>query len=125
MPTWHALHAEALARSCLDPVQQIFLVRIRLCSEHGIFLVITISVLMMFVDGRATLVMCPVSLAGQWIEQAELTWGEGLRIHQALPRLCCWRHEMASVAAGVHVPQEVCMRESSLALADHLSPVCT
>ena len=46
------------------------------------------------VDGRATLVMCPVSLAGQWIEQAELTWGDGLRIHQAPPRLCCLEVEV-------------------------------
>ena len=35
--------------------------------------------------------MCPVSLAGHWIEQAELTWGEGLRIHQAPTPACVLR----------------------------------
>ena len=68
------------------------------------------------VDGRATLVMCPVSLAGQWIEQAELTWGDGLRIHQAPPRLCCLEVEVLQfLLACMSGKRSVCVQAAWLA----------
>lgn len=68
------------------------------------------------VNGRATLVMCPVSLAGQWIEQAELTWGDGLRIHQAPSCLCCLEAEMLqSLLACMSRRRSVCVPAAWLA----------
>ena len=63
------------------------------------------------VYGRATLVVCAVSLVGQWIDEA-MSKLHTPRIYQAPPCLCC---PVGQMLHPLQTVQEVSMQVSSLA----------